>query len=138
MASTKRCFSSVEGLRSRDPQVLRNFLALFPEHVASRGLVLPEKATPDNLGYGKIRDVLMEGDIPEELDDILHLSSLLNTAKGWAMIERQAQEDRRTLPRIQPQYGYVDMAILAAIQDWPRNKDLLCERRFEMYLIQPV
>jgi len=125
MGSTKRCFSSVEGLKSHDPQVLRNLLALFPRHVAARGLVLPERATVVNLDYAKIRDALMMGEIPEELDDILHLSSLLATAKGWAMIERQAQEDRKKLPRVLPQYGYVDLAIMAAIQDWPRNKDIL-------------
>lgn len=125
MSSTKRCFSSAEGLKTRDPQVLRDLLALFPRHIASRGLVLPENATAENLDYGKIREVLMTGDIPEDLDDILHLSSLLNTAKGWSMIERQAKEDGRRLPADLPQYGYVDLAILAAIQDWPTNKTIL-------------
>lgn len=125
MGSTKRCFSSAEGLKSRDPQVLRDLLALFPGHTSSRGLTLPEVATAENLDYGKIRDALMAGDIPEDLDDILHLSSLLNTSRGWSMIERQAKEDKRRLPAVLPHYGYVDLAILAAIQDWPKNKSIL-------------
>jgi hypothetical protein len=125
MASTKRCFSSVEGLRSRDPQVLRDLLATFPEHVLKRGLVLPEIATAENLDYASMRDALMTGDIPDDLDDILHVSSLLGTAKGWRMIERQAREDGRALPVSLDRYGPVDLAIRAAIHEWPRNKDIL-------------
>jgi hypothetical protein len=83
-------------------------------------------ATEENLDYEAIRDALMIGDIPEELDDILFLSSLLGTAKGWSMIERQAEEDRRELPEVLPQYGHVDLAILAAIRDWPKNKRSHC------------
>jgi hypothetical protein len=79
----------------------------------------------ENMDYQTIRDSLITGDIPEDLDDILHVSSLLGTTKGWTMIERQAKEDGTHLPRVLPQYGHVDMAILAAIQDWPRNKDIL-------------
>jgi hypothetical protein len=112
-------------LKSRDPQVLRDLLSLFSGHVAARGLALPERATVENLDYGKIRDSLMTGDIPEDLDDILHVSSLLGTTKGWTMIERQAKEDGKRLPRVLPHYGYVDLAILAAIQDWPMNKTIL-------------
>jgi hypothetical protein len=98
---------------------------LFPEHVERRGLELPAAATTKNLDYAKIRDALMEGEIPEDLDDILHLSALLGNEKGWSMVERQAHEDGRRLPVVSAQYGYVDLAILAAIQDWPKNKDIL-------------
>jgi hypothetical protein len=76
-----------------------DFLALFPGHAAKQGLELPPAATADNLDYGKIRDTLMEGEIPEDMDDVLHLSALLGNAKGWSMIERQAHEDGWRLMR---------------------------------------
>lgn len=125
MGFTKRCFASVQSLRQRHPQVLRDLLCLFPEHTAERKLLLPRHPTVETLDYAGIRDALMIGEIPEDLDDILFLSSLLGTSKGWGIIERQAEEDRKSLPKELPHFGYVDLAILAAIQDWPKNKDIL-------------
>lgn len=125
MGFTKRCFASVETLQKRDPQVLRDLLALFPAHVVGRGLVLPRVATVENLNYQGIRDALMQGEIPEDLDDILYLSSVLGTVKGWSMVERQLDDDRRERPATLPQHDYADLAILAAIHDWPTNKGIL-------------
>lgn len=125
MAFTKRCFANVPSLKQRHPQVLRDLLCLFPQHAAERKLTLPEHATVENLDYDGIRDALMDGDIPENLDDILFLSSLLGNSKGWGMIERQAREDGKILPKVVAQFGYVDLAILAATHDWPNNKDIL-------------
>jgi hypothetical protein len=125
MGCTKRCFASVETLRHRNPQVLRDLLALFPDHVAARGLVLPRHATVENLNYEGIRDALMQGDIPEELDDILYLSSLLGNVKGWSMIEQQLADDGREMPDFSADDDYADLAILAAIHNWPQNKSIL-------------
>ena len=125
MGITKRCFASVETLRRRNPEVLRALLALFPDHLASRGLTLPQQASHANLDYAGVRDALMEGDIPEDLDDILYLSSILGNAKGWSMIERQMQEDTAAYLRFSANHDYADLAVLAAIQNWPRHKGLL-------------
>jgi len=122
MAFTKRCFSSVEALRRLTPQVLRDLVALFPNYVAARQLVLPVMAAEDNLDFAGIRDALMAGNVPGELDDILYLSSLLGNSRGWAMVESQASEDGRTLPPMPAQLTYVDMAIVAATQEWPKHK----------------
>ena len=54
-------------------QGLRDLLVLFPEHVAARGLVLPRHASAENLDYQAIRDALMLGEIPEDMDGILYL-----------------------------------------------------------------
>ncbi len=125
MGFTKRCFASSESLQKRHPQVLRDLLALFPEHVQARGLVLQQHATAENLDYPGIRQALMDGNIPEDLDDILYLSSVLGTVKGWSMIERELPADQSKWPASSAEHDYADLAILAAIQDWPRNKAIL-------------
>ncbi len=125
MACTKRYFESVRALQKLDPQVLRDLLACFPEHVRSRGLELPAVATERNLKYEAIRDALMEGDIPEDLDDILHLATRLGDVRGWDTIERQAREDGRTLPRSTARYSHVDLAIVAETCEWPRYRGFL-------------
>ncbi len=59
---------------------------------------------------------------PQVLRDLL---CLFGNSKGWDMIERQAKEDCKNLPHVVAQFGYVDLAILAATHDWPKNKDIL-------------
>jgi hypothetical protein len=76
------------------------------------------------VNYPAIRQALM-GDVPEDLDYILYLASRLGTATGWEVIERQAKEDGRELPRLQACHSYADSAVVAAIYQWPKNKDLL-------------
>lgn len=125
MACTKRCFESVPALRRLEPQVLRDLLACFPEHAKGRGIDLPETANEGNLNYRTIRDALMEGEVPDELDDVLYLASQLGDARGWDVIQRQAHEDRRTLRRPPARLGHADLAILAEIEDWPRHKGFL-------------
>lgn len=127
MAYTKRCFSSVEALRRLDPQVLRELLALFPAYLTERRLALPDAATEENLDYPAIRDALMGERVPAELDDILYLASLLGNARSWGIVERQAEEDRRILPTYLPKHGYVDQAVLAATEDWPKHQDFLAK-----------
>ncbi len=122
MGYTKRCFSNVAALQRLTPQVLRDLLALFPEYVAERGLTLPEVATADNLEYLNIRDALMADGVPADLDDILFLASRLGNSSGWDVIQRQADEDRRTVLVDDARFGYPDLAIMAAIEDWPKHK----------------
>ena len=122
MALTKRCFMRVESLRRLTPQVLRDLLGLFPDYVARRGLVLPAVATEDNLDYDAIRDALAGDAIPPELDDILYMATGLGNAAGWEMIRRQASEDGRPLRFSALHLGYVDLAILAAVEEWPRHR----------------
>ena len=103
MGFARRCFESVEALQGRHPQVLRDLLAL-PDFAAVHKLALPAVATAENLDCRAIHAALMSNEVPEDLSDILYLSSLLGTVKGWGMIERQLGEDRRERParRITP------------------------------------
>jgi len=125
MGLTKRCFSTVEALRRLDPQVLRDTLAQFPEYCTEHGVALPNPATEYNLDYCAIRAALMGDAVPESLDDILFLASVLGNSADWEMVERQAKEDGLVLPPIEAKHGYVDMALRAAIHEWPKNQGLL-------------
>ena len=98
---------------------------MFPDFLAAHGLVLPDAATRDNLDYNRLRDALFTGPVPDDLDDILFLSALLGNLSGWDMIERQAAEDRRELPKPAADFSDMDMAVFAAMMDWPVNKGLL-------------
>jgi len=124
MGSARRCFESVESLQGRHPQVLRDLLAI-PEFAAVHKLALPAVATPENLDCRAIRATLMSNDVPDDLSDILFLSSVLGTSKGWSMIERQLKEDKRERPASLPNHSYVDLAVLAAIAEWPKHKRFL-------------
>jgi len=121
MAFTKRAFDNVKALGSRHPQVLRDLLGRFPEHVQQWELDL----TAENLDLAAIRDAFMAEDIPEELDDILYLSTALGDSTGWDMIERQTEEDHLQLPHHNADLTDTDMAVLAAIHNWPANLNLL-------------
>ncbi len=124
MGSARRCFESVEALQGRHPQVLRDLLAL-PEFAAVHKLPLPATATAETLDCRAIHAALMSNHVPEDLSDILYLSSLLGTVKGWSMLERQLGEDKRERPASSPDHSYVDLAVLAAIEKWPRHKRFL-------------
>jgi hypothetical protein len=121
MAVTKRAFDNVRALGNRHPQVLRDLLERFPEHVQQWELDL----TAEELDLVAIRDAFMAAEIPEELDDILYLSTALGNSNGWAMIERQAEEDGLLLPHHNADLTDTDMAVLAAIHNWPANLRLL-------------
>lgn len=125
MTTSKRCFSTVTGLQKVDPRTLADLLRSHSEYMDANGIVVPVHATEDNLDYPAIRDALMGDGVPESLDDILYLATRLGNARYWGIVEKQAVEDRRILPPLQPDYGYVDAAIRAEIQDWPKHKGFL-------------
>lgn len=126
MASTKRAFESVKRLRNLNPQVLRDFLVLFPGYVKEQGLTLPEVAKEETLGYGAIHQACIGRDIPAELDDILFLSSVLGrTGHGWDLVKQEPRARKVKLDAGAPDWTYVDLAIRAAIKEWPKNRELL-------------
>ena len=121
MSSTKRAFDNVRALGSRHPQVLRDLLGWFPDYVQEWKLDL----AAEELDLVAIRDALMAEAIPEDLDDILYLSTALGNYTGWSMIERQAEEDGLLLPHHNADLTDTDMAVLSAIHNWPSNLALL-------------
>lgn len=121
MSFTKRAFDNVGALGQRHPQVLRDLLNCFPGYVALRELDL----AAEELNLAEIRDALMSDQIPEVLDNILYLSTALGTSSGWSMLERQAAEDQLELPEQNADLTDTDMAVRAAIFNWPRNADIL-------------
>jgi len=116
----------VAALRRLNPQVLRNLLAIFPGFAKERGIALPPKATAEKLEYEKICAALMGDAVPADLDEVLFLASKLGNSRGWEAIEDQAREDRRPLP-LRADMGDADLAILLAIEDWPKHR-LFLER----------
>jgi hypothetical protein len=121
MAYTKRCFDNVGALSSRNPDVLRKLLSLFPGYASIRKLDISSA----ELDIPSVRDALMSDEIPEALDELLYFSSALGSSTGWAMIEQQAGEDGIPLPKRTADFDDADMAVLAAIQDWPKYSSLL-------------
>lgn len=121
MSYSKRCFDSVGALGRRDVQVLRTAFGLFPEFVAEYGLDL----IADKLDLEALRDAIMGDRVPEALDDQLYFSSALGSSRGWAMIERQAEEDRLQLPSHDSDLSFADMALAAGTYNWPDNRNLL-------------
>ncbi len=121
MAYTKRCFDNVGALSSRNPDVLRKLLSLFPGYASIRKLDISSA----ELDIPSVRDALMSDEIPEALDELLYFSSALGSSTGWAMIEQQAGEDGIPLPKRNADFDDADMAVLAAIQDWPKYSSLL-------------
>ena len=132
MALTRRCFSSAQGLRHLCPQVLRDTLALFPELFSLLDMKLPAIATSENLDYQTICTALISSNVDEDLDNLLHLACLLGTGTGWSMIERQAKIVGCPLPPPDHRHGYIDLALLTAITDWPRHKDILIQVNAQM------
>jgi len=121
MSFTKRAFDNVRALGNRHPQVLRGLMGHFPDHTQQWGVDL----TAEELDFVAIRDAFMAQEIPEALDDILYLSTALGNSTGWSMIERQAEEDGLQLPHHNADLTDTDMAVLAAIHNWPANLALL-------------
>jgi len=121
MNYTKRCFESVGALGRHNQVVLRRVLGLFPRYAAVLGLDL----SIGDLNLELVRAALMGDAVPAALDDLLYFSSALGNSRGWSMIERQAEEDGLSLPCHDPAMSNVDMALLAAIHNWPDNQHLL-------------
>jgi hypothetical protein len=121
MPFTKRSFESIPSLATHNQTLLRQMLALFPEAIDRFQLNLnrPE------LDLSAVHQLLMDDFVPESLNDLLYLSSALGNPSGWRMIEHQAGRDGIALPPGHADFTYVDMAVRAAIKDWPANLSLL-------------
>jgi len=125
MTMNKKCFSNVRNLKKIAPTTLGDMLRLFPEFTGNNGIRVPDYPTEENLDYEVIRAALMGDKVPEPLDDIMHLATKLGNNRYWWVVEKQAAEDGRTLPSPHHEYGHVDDAIHAEIEEWPRHKGFL-------------
>jgi hypothetical protein len=122
---TKKSFTSVEALRRVSADVLCELLALFQDFCKLHRIVIPASKKADGLDYEAIRLAFMSETVPPELDDILYLATALGNIRGWEAIEAQAAEEGRKFPPYPASYGYIDLAVFAAIADWPSNRFIL-------------
>ena len=67
----------------------------------------------------------MEGDIPDELDDLLFFVNILGDKPGQDQIEREAKFRNRKLDFSLEGTSSYDFAMAAWLHDWPNNKDIL-------------
>lgn len=125
MAGKKRCFSTIRALRRLHPGLLCRVLEKSPEYLVARGVALPEDPTLENMPYDAIKDACMVGDVPGELDDVLYYVSELGNKEGWDKIEREAAAGKLRMDFPRGNFSCADLAMLAWLHDWPRNRELL-------------
>ncbi len=125
MADTKRCFSTNRALRQRDPIILSEVLRKFPGFIQDRGIIIPNLPDDNRLDYETIRNGLMAGDVPTELDNVLFFANALGNKRGQEQVEREAEFRGCRLDFRSDGLGGADFALKAWLHDWPANKDLL-------------
>ena len=81
-------FRTANGLQKFDVDTLWNVLKLFEAcDLGPNGIQLPKQPERKNMPYAELRTFLMQGDISEELSDVLFYASKLDSSEGWNCVE---------------------------------------------------
>jgi hypothetical protein len=125
LATKTRCFSTIKALQRFHPVLLADGLRKFPDYMALCHIKIPKSPDRENMPYDDIKNALMSGDIPQDLDDVLFFTCLLGTAPGWEKIQAEARFQKCNLDFQIEGLTAADLALKAWLYNWPHNRQLL-------------
>jgi hypothetical protein len=130
LGATKKCFTTATELRRFSPAILADFCSLSPYFRSAR--FDPADLTnslKSSAAFDALRDLCMADDdrIPDELNTLLFLVSVLGCKRGWERIQEEARFRQITIPFAQDGVTYRDLALLTCIHLHARHPELLEE-----------